>query len=124
MEKIIIEETEDTPKIELDKSNDIFEITGRSLPENAPGFYEPVQKWLTEYIQDPNPFTEFLFKLEYFNSASAKQLLEILIKLEQIAETGKDVKVVWYFIKEDDLMESRGEELKSMVDIRFELKAY
>ena len=51
MEIINLEGTEDTPKIILDKTNKIFEISGRSLPEDSAEFYQPVLDWLGEYAQ-------------------------------------------------------------------------
>ena len=72
MEIINLEGTEDTPKIILDKTNKIFEISGRSLPEDSAEFYQPVLEWLAEYAKDPLPETTFDFKLEYFNTASSK----------------------------------------------------
>ena len=44
-----LEGTEDTPKIILDKSNGIFEISGRSLPEDSAEFFQPVLDWLKSY---------------------------------------------------------------------------
>jgi len=76
MEILNLEGTEDTPKILLDKSNGIFEISERSLPEDSAEFYQPIIQWLDDYAADPNPSTEFVFKLEYFNTASSKLILD------------------------------------------------
>jgi len=35
IEKLYIKGTEDTPEIILDRENAVFEISGRSLPENV-----------------------------------------------------------------------------------------
>ena len=64
MEILNLEGTEDTPKIMLDKKNGIFEISGRSLPEDSAEFYRPVLEWLEKYAADTNPSTEFVFKLD------------------------------------------------------------
>ena len=66
-----IESTEDTPKVIFDPANNNFELSGRSLPEDAPSFYGPMLEWLDEYYGgSPLPSTIFDFKLEYFNTAS------------------------------------------------------
>ena len=83
METIKIQGTEDTPKIILDADNKVLEISGRSLPEDVTAFYEPVLNWLNEYSENPNDKTVFNFKLTYFNTASSKLLLDILMKLEE-----------------------------------------
>jgi len=120
MEIINLEGTEDTPKIILDKSNKIFEISGRSLPEDSSEFYQPILDWLEEYAKDPLPETTFDFKLEYFNTASSKLILDVLTALEDI----ENVRVVWYFYEDDEDMEEAGEEFSELVDVDFELKSY
>lgn len=120
MEILNLEGTEDTPKILLDKSNGIFEISGRSLPEDSAEFYQPIIQWLDDYASDPNPSTDFVFKLEYFNTASSKLILDVLSKLEEIP----GIKVNWYFHEDDEDMEEAGEEFSELVDIDFEFKTY
>ena len=91
MEILNLEGTEDTPKIMLDKGNGIFEISGRSLPEDSAEFYRPILDWIERYGESPNPTTEFVFKLEYFNTASSKLILDVLSALEDI----KGMKIIW-----------------------------
>jgi len=120
MEILNLEGTEDTPKILLDKNNGIFEISGRSLPEDSTEFYNPILEWLDTYSKSPNPSTDFDFKLEYFNTASSKLILDVLSKLEEIP----GIKVNWYFHEDDEDMEEAGEEFSELVDIEFEFKTY
>jgi len=120
MNTIDIKGTEDTPSIILDKANGKFELSGRSLPEDAATFYAPILQWLTEYSSAPNPSTEFVVKLEYFNTASSKLLLDVLMKVEVI----KGAKVSWYFDKDDEDMEEAGQEFSELVSIPFEFKKF
>lgn len=120
MNALNLEGTEDTPKIILDKNNGIMEISGRSLPEDSTDFYKPVLDWIEAYAQDPNPTTTFVFKLEYFNTASSKLILDVLYALEDI----KGIKVAWYFQDEDEDMEEAGQEFSELVEIPFEFVAY
>jgi len=120
MEILNLEGTEDTPKIILDKKNGIFEISGRSLPEDSAEFYRPVLEWIEKYGQDSNASTEFVFKLEYFNTASSKLILDVLSALEDI----KDMKILWYFHEDDEDMEEAGQEFSELVEIPFEFKTY
>lgn len=120
MEIINLEGTEDTPKIVLDKANGIFEISGRSLPEDAAEFYSPILEWLEKYNASPNGATNFMFKLEYFNTASSKLILDILSKLEDI----QGANVIWFYHEDDEDMEEAGEEFSELVDIPFEFKTY
>lgn len=120
MEIMNLEGAEDTPKIILDKGNGIFEISGRSLPEDSAEFYHPILEWINEYGKEPLEETIFTFKLEYFNTASSKLILDVLTALEEI----EGVKIHWYFYEDDEDMEEAGEEFSELVDIDFEFKPY
>ncbi len=124
METIKILGTDDTPHIILDPDNDLFEISGLSLPEDVTSFYEPVLTWLDEYAQSPNKKTVFTFKLVYFNTASSKLLLDILMKLEHMHEDGKSVLIKWFYPEDDEDMQEAGEEYADIVDVPFEQVGY
>ena len=124
METIKIQGTEDTPRIILDAGNEILEISGRSLPEDVSSFYEPVLNWLNEYAEKPNKKTIFNFKLTYFNTASSKLLLDILMKLEEMHEKGQDVLIRWHYPEDDEDMAEAGEEYADIVDVPFEQVSY
>ncbi len=124
MEPIKIKGTDDTPEIMLDAGNDVFEISGRSLPEDVTSFFEPVINWLDEYAENPKPKTEFVFKLTYFNTASSKVLLDILMKLEDISSSGKEVIVKWHYPEDDEDMKEAGEEYADIVDVEFDQLSY
>ncbi len=124
METIKIQGTEDTPKIMLDAENEIFEISGRSLPEDVSSFYEPVLNWLNEYAENPKNKTVFNFKLTYFNTASSKLLLDILMKLEEMHEKGQEILIRWHYPEDDEDMAEAGEEYSDIVDVPFEQVPY
>jgi hypothetical protein len=124
MEPLLITETFDCPGITLDQENNIFEISGRSLPEDVYTFYQPVVEWLTEYTEQPNPETKFDFKFIYFNTATSKIILDVLTLLEQMKENGHEVVVRWHYLKEDEDMKDAGEEYSGMVEVPFELIQY
>ena len=120
MERLYIDETEDTPKIILDKQNGIFEFSGRSLQEDPSEFYGPVLKWIENYAKDSNPSTNCSFKLEYINTDSAKHILDVLSVFKLI----KGAKISWYFHEDDEDMEETGQDFSELVEIPFELKTY
>jgi DNA polymerase III delta prime subunit len=124
MQAIKIKGSDDTPNVILDKDNNIFEISGRSLPEDVAAFYEPILDWLDEYSEDPLEKTVFNFKLEYFNTASSKLLLDVLLKLEDMYDDGKDILVRWHFPDDDEDMEEAGEEYADIVEVPFEQVSY
>lgn len=125
MEQLNFVGTEDTPAVMLDKSQCLFKISGRSLPEDVTSFYKPVILWLEVFSENPTKDFNFEVNLEYFNTASSKILLDILMKLEEIYQGGMcSVTVNWLYSKGDDDMLEAGEEYKDLVEIPFELVAY
>lgn len=120
MEIVKIQGTEDTPAVVLDKNQGIFEISGRSLPEDVSMFYEPILNWIDQYAESPNATTHFNFKLEYFNTASSKVILDILLKFEDIHEGGNKVVIKWHYNEDDEDMLEAGEEYADIVEVPFE----
>lgn len=112
--------TDDTPTVILDAANNNFEISGRSLPEDVAAFYNPILEWIDKYAQNPNPKTVFNFKLIYFNTASSKMLLDVLMKLEDLHNGGKSTLVKWHYPEDDEDMKEAGEEYADIVDVPFE----
>jgi hypothetical protein len=124
MQPLIIEAKEDTPRVILDKENQLFEISGRSLPEDILYFYNPIYDWLQEYISDPNEETIVNLKIDYFNSASHKainQLLEMLLELKDI---GKKIIINWHYLADDEDMYEAGTDFADLTGLKFEFKSY
>ena len=125
MEKIEIAGTEDTPKVLFDYESGEFVISGRSLPEDVTSFYKPVFSWLEEFASAPKDGSKFVFKLEYFNTASSKILLDVFMKLEEISdETGKGFTIEWHHQDSDPDMLEAGEEYAELVTVPFEFISY
>ena len=124
MEMLIIEQTDDSPRVVLDHENNQFEISGKSLPEDVADFFQPLLDWLESYKNEPNPKTEFHFKLIYFNTASSKLILDILMILEEMVDAGHEVLVKWLALKSDEDMQEAGQEYAEMVEVPFEHVTY
>ncbi|MEA3452352.1 MAG: DUF1987 domain-containing protein [Bacteroidota bacterium] len=123
MKQLFIEETSDTPKVQLDKEKRYFEISGLSLPEDAIGFYKPVIMWLEEYSKAPNDETVFNLKLEYFNTASSKQIIQLLLFLEKLNSKSKVI-IRWHYKDIDEDMHDLGEEYAEIIKVNFDLIEY
>lgn len=124
MEALRIEQTDDSPEVILDQEGNLFEISGKSLPEDVVDFYQPVLDWLNSYRKSPNTKTEISFKLVYFNTASSKLILDILMILEEMVEEGRDIIVKWLSLKSDEDMQEAGREYEEMVDVPFDHVTY
>jgi hypothetical protein len=124
MESIKISATDNTPNVVLDAENGIFEISGKSLPEDVNAFYDPILEWLDKYEQSAKPKTIFVFKLDYLNTASSKSLFSIFLKLEKMHSEGKEILIKWYYADDDEDMKDVGEEYADIIKVPFEHTAY
>ncbi|MES2140324.1 MAG: DUF1987 domain-containing protein [Bacteroidota bacterium] len=132
MDPLIIEATQDSPAILFDASTNHFIISGESRPENAGKFYTPVIDWVMKLeamafyrkqeMQDDSTLV-FVFKLDYFNSTSAKYILDILLIIKKLSAKGYKTKVEWYYDKRGDDILDAGNEFSKMIDMKFDIIA-
>jgi hypothetical protein len=123
LKTLYIPKTDETPEVNLSAESGNSYISGRSLPENAFEFYQPVLAWIRSYARTMNAPLHLELKFDYFNSSSGRYLFEILHVLEQ-SRYKEHYRIVWMVEKEDDLMYEKGEELKSLSELRFEVVEY
>lgn len=115
MEKIIIEATERTPAVMFDFENGAFSFKGESYPEDASAFFGPLHKAMDEFLAG-NFESKIVFdvEFEYFNSSSAKVLMNLFQLLEDAAENkGKKTVINWHYNEDDDTMQEFGEDFAS-----------
>jgi len=121
LEPLKIEPTHKTPKVFFDPEQNKFELSGRSIPEDSVGFYKKILDWIDEYGKQANAKTEFKFELEYFNTSSSKNILELLKKLEKIHQDGNEVRISWYYDEDDEDMEETGEDYQALLSVPLDL---
>ncbi len=114
----------DTPKIDFDPETGILIIEGKSFPPDVKEFYADVLEWLDEYMQKPAPQTELTLKLDYFNTASSKIILDILYKMEDLYKSGQPVIVKWYYPEDDEDMKETGLEYAEIIKVPFKQISY
>jgi hypothetical protein len=114
--------TEDTPEIDFDTTTGVFKVTGRALPENAHEFFKPIEEWVQSYVESPLESTVVEMRIDYFNSAATRYIFNLLMCFEDIVDDGGDAKVIWYYKEDDDMIETKGEELASILEVPFEMK--
>ena len=124
METLLIEQTEDSPRIILDPVDKLFEISGKSLPEDVLEFYQPVLDWLNEYREEPDTITIFNVRLIYFNTASSKLIMDIFLIFEEMVEEGHDILIKWHSPQTDEDMQEAGKEFEEMIAVPFEHVSY
>lgn len=122
MEPLYYEEKLETPGIIFDKERSLFKIWGKSFPEEAKKFYEPLLNWIKEYSQDPNDSTVVHFHFDYYNSATATQILELLYLLDDLYKNGSKVSITWEYQDDDDDMKESGLEYSEILSTPFHFK--
>jgi hypothetical protein len=128
MEKLIIEPTLNSPRVILNPVDNHFEFSGESRPENVRNFYMPILEWLEQFaetISGKGPASndgplEFRFNFEYFNSTSAKYILDIFKVIQSIHSGGNKVQVKWHYEEDDEDMYEVGMEMSRMSGLTFD----
>ena len=124
MEALRIQETHKTPEVLFDPINEVFEIKGKSIPDDAELFFESILSWIEDYVSNPNENTIIKIDLEYFNISSSKRILFMFYKLNELKEKGKNIKIIWYYNEEDEDMFEVGQDYAFMVKIPFDFVSY
>jgi len=125
MNKLIISPTVFTPKVILDHEEYFLEIAGESRPQDVREFYGPILAWMNDFgdmvlsgnRKDPIIFN---FTFDYFNSSSAKCILDICKVLARLHSKDFNTSVKWYYVKDDSDMLEAGVEMSQIVKIPFE----
>jgi len=132
MEQINIRATEKSPEVFFDAQSRKFEIVGNSRPENVRDFYMPVLEKLRRSFEgfvsqerdvkgfSGDPF-KFIFKLDYFNSSSAKFISDMLLLIGNYNKKGLPVRIYWYYQEGDDDMMEVGEDFSEMIEVPFQM---
>jgi len=111
-------------QIILDAERGRFEFYGRYMPQKTKEFYEPVIKWIEEYMKQPNRKSVLVFKLDYFNTSSSKKFLDILMMFHELQQKGYDVEVNWYHHSDDIDIKEAGHGYSDLVEIEFKFLEY
>ena len=126
MRKLIIEQTTNTPEVNFDPEKNMFEISGESRPPDVNGFYDEILNWFDEYSsllmrsQESNEPVIFNLDFEYFNSSSAKYILDFCKQIAAIRSKEKNVGVRWHYEKDDYDMLEAGKEMSRISKVPFE----
>ena len=121
MEKLVIEETKNSPYFLFDPSTGYFGITGKSFPENARKVYTPVFEWLKLYNPDSSTKIHLVIQLHYISSSSLINLLELVKRFCSYRENGVDLILSWHYDEDDEDMKKVGEDFMKIVDFQFDM---
>lgn len=116
---LFIKGTSKTPEVDFTRGK--IQLSGRSIPEDAVAFYQPLLIWIEEYIKNPEELTKVIFKIEYINSGSNRFVYNILKLFEKCYKQGNKVTFEWYYEEDDDTIKNLGEDFKTLMEAPFNL---
>ena len=124
MNSLKIEATTFTPEISFDIENNTLSFLKVSKPANAITFYKPVFDFIENFEQakvKSKVVKELVidFKFDYFNTATAKVIYELLDKFSKIKKQGVDVIINWYYHPEDDDLLEEGQIMAEALGLHF-----
>ena len=122
MDGLFLKGNAEAPTIVFNPQDETFEISGKSVIENAEAHFRPAINWLKTYATSPLSRIRVNFNLEYFNISTSKLVLEMLHTLDRMVKAGWDVCVRWYSQPEDDDMYEVGVDLAELVRVPFEFR--
>ena len=104
-----------TPEILLDADAGTLVLSGESYPEDVTAFYSTLSDAITAFFDSSERAFDVSIKLTYFNSSSARSLMELLDLLDTAAGQGRQVSVQWYCDAEDDITREFAQDISSDV---------
>lgn len=116
---MIINKTDQTPEVIFDVNSNLISIHGICVPENSKEFFTKTYPILEEYKKLTKKVTLDIF-LDYFNTSAAKEILTLLMKINNQKEHFSEPKFVWRYRKEDDDMLECGEVFEDILGVKFE----
>jgi hypothetical protein len=124
MEKLYIEETENTPRIDFDPVSGNLWIIGESFPDLAHEFFKPILTWFQTYVASVRGPICLKFKFTYFNTSTAKYIINFFSFAEGAHAAGRAMEVEWYYPEADENIMKNGIELAEGFNITFRTVKY
>lgn len=126
MDNLTIAATERSPEIDFDFRTGRLSLKGESYPEDASAVFGPIFSALSGFLAETKlDRVSFRIELIYFNSSSAKALMNMFQMLEKKAASGGTIITVdWVFAAEDETMREFGEDFsEDLKAVSFNLAA-
>ena len=101
------------PSLELIEDEGILKIWGRSIMMEPKDFWQPLYEKMDVYLEDPRDIV-ISIDLEFFNTPTAKKLLDLLNLLKVKTDKNKRKLLIKWFYEDEDIKEA-GEDYQSMI---------
>ena len=130
MENLFIAPTEESPEVSLNAEKNRLTLEGESHPEDIDKFFLPIFDWVDEFFKykywrddAKNRYDIDItldLKLTYFNSSSAKRILDLIGKITQLKKEETCFSIRWFFNPDDPDSEEAGRQFADLSGREFE----
>ena len=103
--------TSRTPEVSIDPDTHSAVMSGECYPEDTEKFFTELHRALSDYFAQGASLLQLEIKLVYFNSSSARALMELMDSLEQRAADGAKIEVRWFHDEDDDVTKEFVEDI-------------
>jgi hypothetical protein len=97
MEQLAIESSTHTPRVDF-SPNGKLKMEGRSFPEDATKFYDPLVAFVTELQAES---VSFDINMDYFNTASSRKMMDMFKHLDANSKIGNII-INWHYEEGDE----------------------
>ncbi|MBN1118854.1 MAG: DUF1987 domain-containing protein [Bacteroidales bacterium] len=112
MKSLIIKGDDVSPDVNFNPETGILEMKGVAIPEDVRDMFEPIIKWLKEYIGNPKTATELILYFDYLNTAASKMIYQICDMISDLHGNEEyNSKITWKYNRGDSEMLELGEDL-------------
>ncbi len=125
MDTLKIAATERSPEVEFDFKHGLLSLRGESYPEDASAVFGPIFEALDKFLASVDGREVRVdFDLTYFNSSSAKALMNMFQMLDRAGGAGAKIAISWFYSPDDDTMKEFGEDFSEDLEhVTFSLVA-
>lgn len=111
-----IEGTHSSPSVILDGVNGLIEFSGKSLAADTKESYKPVLDWIAEYLQNPQPKTVLIYRMDAITSSFIKLFFDITMNIAITLESSYKLELHWCYEKDDEVELEYGQDFKYVLN--------
>jgi len=124
MNKFLLTETKNSPRINFDPDQNVFEVAGRSFPENAETFYKGPLNWVENFTPEEGSTINVDIKLQYVSSSSLICVLQLIKLFGTFRDKGINICINWLYQEDDEDIRYTGEDLANLSEMKFNYQLY
>jgi hypothetical protein len=116
-----IESTEKTPKVEFNGTSNELLLEGICIPELTHDFFKPVINFVRQVEENSLKNFTLTVNLHFFNTGSARYILELMKNVQKLKEKGIAIKFKWFYNEDDEDIEEAGRSYSFILNEPFEM---